>query len=61
MASVTETVQLAARVPVDLAERLAAVAKADDRTVSYAIRQAIREFVEDREDWDDPTPIRRAS
>jgi hypothetical protein len=36
--AVTETVQLAARVPADLVERLTAIAEADDRTLSYVVR-----------------------
>lgn len=50
MASVTETAQIAARVPVDLIERLEAIAEFDDRTLSYVVRQALREFANDRDD-----------
>lgn len=46
MASVSETTQIAARVPVELVERLERIAEADDRTVSYEVRQAIKAHVE---------------
>lgn len=50
MAGVVETTQIAARVPVDLVKRLEHIADSDDRTLSYVVRQALREFAEDRED-----------
>lgn len=46
MAAVTETVHLGVRLPAELAGELAKIAKAEDRSVSYVHRQAIREFVE---------------
>lgn len=46
MAAVTETTRIAARVPAELVERLARVADADNRTVSYEIRQALKVHVE---------------
>lgn len=45
MAAVTETAQIAARVPVDLIERAEAIAKADDRTLSYVVRLALKTYV----------------
>ena len=45
MASVTETVQIAARIPATLRDQLERIAKRRDRTVSYEIRQAIRTHV----------------
>lgn len=49
MASVTETVQIAARVPVDLRDKLEEIAERDDRNLSYLVRQAIKAYVEVRE------------
>lgn len=58
MAGVVETTHLTARVPARLVDDLAKIAAADDRSVSYVVRQALREFVEDREDLlsDSPDP-----
>lgn len=42
MAAVTETVQIAARVPAEMAQALAELAKANERTPSQEIRLAIR-------------------
>lgn len=52
MADVTQTVQVAARVPSDLLARVEAVADADDRTVSYVIRQALVAYVQRAEQTD---------
>lgn len=46
MTEVTQTVQLAARVPEDLVAALTEIAEADDRTLSYVVRQALKSFVE---------------
>lgn len=46
MAGVAEMVHLTAQLPADLRDRLKAVAEADDRTVSYEVRQAIKAHVE---------------
>ncbi len=46
MPRVTETTQLAARVPVKLVKRLEKIAKADDRTLSYVVRVALREYAD---------------
>lgn len=57
MASVTETTQIAARVPVELAEQLQRVAEDKDRTVSYEVRQAIKAHV----DKHLPGPVKKAT
>lgn len=46
MARVAEVTHLTAQIPTELHERLKAVAKADDRTVSYEVRQAIKAHVD---------------
>lgn len=43
---VEQTVQLAARVPEKLVDELTKIAEADDRTLSYVVRQALKEHVE---------------
>lgn len=49
MAAVTETVQIAARVPADLADRLAVLAEKAERSVSAELRVALRSYVEKAE------------
>lgn len=46
MARVTETVHLTARIPESLHKSLEAIAKSDDRSVSYEVRRALKEYVE---------------
>jgi predicted transcriptional regulator len=43
--AVTQTVQIAARIPEDLEDALKDRAKEEDRTVSWLIRQALKEYV----------------
>jgi predicted DNA-binding protein len=40
--------QVSAYLPVEDVERLAAMAKADDRTLAYMVRVAVREFLANR-------------
>jgi predicted transcriptional regulator len=49
VASVVETVQIAARVPVELRDQLEALAEEQDRSMSWVVRRAIREYVEAQE------------
>lgn len=44
--AVTETTQVAARVPVDLVERLTRLAERNERSASAEVRLAIRAHVE---------------
>lgn len=50
MARVTETTHLGGHVPVDLAEQFAAVAAANDRSVSAELRRVIKAHVEKNPD-----------
>lgn len=49
MASVTETAWVSSRVPVDLLDRLKAIAEAEERTVSFVVRKALKAYAEERE------------
>lgn len=60
MAPVVETTHLTARVPADLAKRLATIAEANERSTSAELRLAIRAYIE-QADKPDPTPLREAS
>lgn len=46
MAGVTETVQIALRVPSEVRDELERIAERDDRNLSYIVRQAIRLYIE---------------
>ena len=48
MGDLIETVQIAARIPVELRDKLEELAKADDRNLSYLVRQALSAYVEAR-------------
>ena len=41
--------QLVARIPMEMREALAKVADADDRPMSYHVRQAIKEYLDRRQ------------
>jgi predicted transcriptional regulator len=44
------TVPLTARIPADLVSRLRALAKAEERSVSYLVHEAILQYL-DQEEW----------
>lgn len=46
MAGVTETVQIAARIPTNLRDELEKIAEREDRPLSYVLRQALKAHVE---------------